>query len=166
VIPRWAAPLAVAASLTTTACHTYTPVNAAPPGSAVRVLIPVRSAADDPNAAPQTRAIEGRVVQGGDTIVLATTTRQEYGAYREIIQYDTLRLAPEQRYSVEVKEFSSAKSIGLGVGLSALVVGVAIAAFGGETGDDGGIPPDPPPPAPAIVSSSLISAILGLLRGG
>jgi len=88
-----------------TACHSYTPVTTPPPGSTVRVRIPVRSALDDPNAPPQTRAVEGQVLETGDTIVLATRSRREYGAYREIVQYDTLRLGPDQRYSVEVQDW-------------------------------------------------------------
>ncbi len=145
--PLWALLVVCIAGLTT-ACHTYTPVSAAPPGSTVRVQIPVRSALDDPNAPPRTEAVEGQVVENGDTIVLAIRNRMPYGAFREIVQHDTLRLGPDQRYQVEVREFSAGRSVALGVGLTALVVGAAIVAYNAVTGTAGeGLPDDGPQPA-------------------
>lgn len=151
----------------TSACHTYTPVDTARPGTTVRVRVPVISAVANRNQEPRTESVEGVVLASGDTLVLATRRRQEYGAFREIIQHDTLRLAPDQRALVEERAFSTQKSIGLGVALTGLVVGVAVAAFGGDPGSDEGIPPDPPPPPPfAVVSTSTISRVIGLLFGG
>lgn len=161
--PVWAA-FILALSGWLTACHTYTPVAQPVPGSIVRVQIPVRTVLDNPNAPTRTTAIEGQVVQAGDTIVLATQSRREYGAFREIIQYDTVRLGPDQRSSVELREFSTQKSIGLGVVLTGVVVLAALAAFGFGGGQEGeGLPPDTP--TPAIVSFSGISSFVGLLFG-
>jgi predicted component of type VI protein secretion system len=149
------------------ACQTYTPVTNPVPGSTVRVRVPVTSAVANPNAAPQTLAVEGTVVESGDTLVLATTNRQEYGAYREIVQFDTVRLAPDQQYSVEVVEFSVRKSIVLGLVLTGAAALAASAAFGVGGADDAPIPGNPPPPQGALViSSSLIAGIIGLLGGG
>ena len=160
--------LVLASGLLMAGCHTYTPVNTAPPGSTVRVQIPVRSAADDPNAPPRTQSVEGQVLSSGDTIVLATSSRYEYGAYREIMQYDTLRLGPEERYTVELREFSRGRSVALGLGLTALVAGAAAVAFGGTFGS-GGDGNNVDPPAPAVVSvpvhRSLVDSFLGLLLG-
>lgn len=142
-----------------TACHTYTPVSAPAPGSTVRVQIPVRSAVDDPNAPTPTRAVEGQVVAAGDTLVLATRDRFEYGAYREIVQYDTLRLGPEQRSTVEVREFSNRKSVVLGLAVTGIVVGAAILALGNTFGSEGeGLPDETP-------NSSVIGIPLGSLLG-
>lgn len=142
-----------------TACHTYTPVSAPAPGSTVRVHIPVRSAVDDPNAPTPTRAVEGQVVSAGDTLVLATRDRFEYGAYREIVQYDTLRLGPEQHSTVEVREFSNRKSVVLGLAVTGIVVGAAILALGNTFGSEGeGLPDETP-------NSSVIGIPLGSLLG-
>lgn len=156
---RLGAGLVLLSATLMTACHTYTPVSAPAPGSTVRVQIPVRSAVDDPNAPIPTRAIEGRVVSAGDTLVLATQNRYEYGAYREIVQYDTLRLGPEQRASVQVREFSRRRSVVLGVALTGIVVGAAILALGNTFGSEGdGLPDDTP-------NSSVIGIPLGSLLG-
>lgn len=154
--------LLVAVSMT--ACHTYTPVTTPAPGSTVRVQIPVRSAVDDPNAPTPTSAVEGRVVSAGDTLVLATQSRYEYGAYREIMQYDTLRLGPEQRVGVEVREFSSRRSVVLGVALTGIVVGAAVLALGNTFGSEGeGLPDDTP--NTSIIGIPLGSILLGWLPG-
>jgi len=149
------------------ACQTYTPVTNPTPGSTVRVRVPVTSAVANRNAAPETIAIEGDVVEAGDTLVLATTRRHEYGAYREIVQFDTVRLGPDQQYSVEVVEFSARKSIILGLVITAGAALAAAKAFGVGGADDKPLPGEPPPPQGALViSSSLVAGILGFLGGG
>lgn len=148
--------------LSTTACHTYTAVDTPALGATVRVHVPIDNALSRPNQAPQTASIEGIVLAVGDTLALATKRRQEYGAYREIIQSDTLRLAADRPVLLEVREFSPQKSILLGAVLSVGATFAAIAAL--NAGRDGGNPPDPGPgpPAPAlVVSGSLISTIVG-----
>ncbi|MEM7415452.1 MAG: hypothetical protein AAF389_08145 [Gemmatimonadota bacterium] len=155
----------IATVLGTAGCHSYTPVSTPMPGSTVRVRVPVASALADPNAPPQTASIEGQVVESGDTLVLATRNRQEYGAFREIVQYDTVRLGPDQRYSVELSEFSTGKSVALGLAITGGAALLAATAFGGGGGDDSPIPGGPPPPQPIVISNGLISSILGLLGG-
>ena len=133
------------------------------PGSTVRVRVPVTSALDDRNAAPTTVAIEGEVLEAGDTLVLARRTRQEFGAFREVIRMDTLRLARAQVTSVELKEFSSGRSVVLGLVLAAGGSGLALAAFG-SGGGDGEVPGAPDNPNTSIVvSGSVLSAIWSLI---
>ena len=154
--------LCVAAGLLLGGCHTYRAVDTPQLGSTVRVRVPVTSALDDPNAAPASVAIEGEVLQVGDTLVLATRTRQEFGAFREVILLDTLRLGPGQTSSIELKEFSGTRSVLLGVGLAAGAAGLALATFSG--GGGGGIENGPGPPVTAIVvNRSILSAIWGLI---
>ena len=149
----------------TAGCYTYVPVANPAPGTQVRVHVPVTSALADPNAAPQTAAIEGEVVSFQDTLRLATTSRQEYGAYREVVMYDTLSLAPDQRVVIEQPEFSRGRTIVL----TSVIVGgatlLALAAFSGTFGGNQD-PTDPGPPTPqgaVTISNSLVSGVLGIL---
>ena len=154
----------VLAGLFASACHSYTPVTHPAPGARVRVSVPVQSALDDGNAAPQTASIEGEVVESRDTLVLAVTNRQEYGAYREVVLYDTLRLAPDQMVSVEQADFSMGRTVLLSTVIAVGATVAAILAFNQDVGDDGPIDGGPPPPAPAVVvGNSILSGVLGLL---
>jgi len=143
------------------ACHTYRPISTATPGTAIRVHVPVVSALSNPNAPPQSVSIEGDVVSAGDTVVLATETRRELGAYREVVQFDTVRLAPDQRLSMELVEFSTKKSVLLGVAIAGGATAFAVAAFGFGGGSDGGGPNNTPPQPAIVISGSLIGSILG-----
>jgi len=147
------------------ACHTYTPVTTAPPGSTVRVRVPVTSAVANPNAAPETVSLEGTLLAAGDdTITIATRSRRDLGAFRgELIAYDTVSLASDQRYGLDLVEFSTAKSTALGLGIAVGAVLAAVAAFG--EGGSGGGGDDDPGPVSAVVSSSTISSFLGLVFG-
>ena len=140
------------------ACHTYIPVERPAPGANVRVAVPVSSALDNGNAAPQTASIEGTVVASGDTLVLAVTNRQEYGAFREVVMYDTLRLGQDQYVSLDQAEFSTGRTVLL---TTVLVVGAtlgAIAAFNQGSGGDTPINGGPPPPAPAVACEPVPNA--------
>jgi hypothetical protein len=148
----------------TAGCHSYVPVSDAEPGTTVRVRVPVTSALDGDNGPGQSAAIEGDVVAFGDTLVLAVMNRQEYGAYREVVMFDTLRLGPEQRISVERAEFSKGRTVLLSAALVFGVGALAVAAFNSGTGDDSEIPGGgPPPQGGVVVSNSVVSGLLGLL---
>ena len=143
------------------ACHTYVPVTNPAPGTRVRVRVPVTSALDNGNTAPSTASIEGDVIAAGDTLILGTTTRQEYGAYREVTLVDTLRLGPDQLLSVEQAQFSTSRTIILTAAIVGAAVGTALAGFGGGGEQiDGG---DPPPQGAIVISNSFVSGVLGLL---
>lgn len=143
-------------------CYSYHPVTSAPVGSMVRVRVPVQSALNNPNRAPQSASIEGLVIQGGDTLALATETRREFGAYRELVQYDTIRLAPSQTSSIEVREFSSGRSVILGLAIAGGAGSLAAVAFGLGGGGEGSSPGGEGPET-AIVSLSMVSALWGLI---
>lgn len=146
-------------------CHTYRPVETPAIGSAVRVHLPVTSALSDPNAPTETVSVEGVTVEVGDTLVLATRTRREYGAFREVIQFDTIRLSAMQASSIDVREFSTGRSVVLGVALAGGAALAAVLAFNAENDGGSGRTPGPgDPPALSIVGSgSLLSAIWGLI---
>jgi hypothetical protein len=158
------AALVAVVAASTAGCYVYRPVETPSPGSTVRVLMPVVSAVSGRNVADRFESVEGTLVSNGETIVLAVQTRREFGAYREVIQHDTVSFVTDQLAAVDVREFSRGKSIGLGVGIAAGLTGLAMAAFGtfGSPGDPGG--GDPPEPQPAIVvNRSIVSWIWGLI---
>lgn len=149
--------------LSTSACHTYTSVETPVVGSTVRVQVPIANALRNANEAPETASVEGEVVAVGDTLALATQRRQEYGAYREVIQYDTLKVGMDRPTLLEVREFSPQKSVLLGAVIAAGATVAAVTAFSGKTGsggDDSG--PGPGPTPAVVVSPSIVSMILGL----
>ncbi len=150
--------LSLVAVLVLAGCHTYSLVDTPPVGSTVRVRVPVISALDDRNAAPASMAMEGQVLQFGDTLVLATHTRREFGAFREVILVDTLRLAPSQLSSIELKEFSGGRSVGFGIALAAGATVLALAAFDGGGGDGETQGVDPPSPS-IVVNRSILAAV-------
>lgn len=146
-----------------TGCHTYRSVQAPPPGSVVRVSVPVRSALSDPNAAAPTSAIEGRLLSAGDTLVLAVENRRMFGMHREIVQFDTLRLSRSQTSTVEVREFSTGRSVVLGTVIAATAGGAAAVAFGLGGGSDGNGPGGDGTVASIVATPSLISAFWGFV---
>ena len=150
-------------ALALSGCHTYRPVQAAAPGTPLRVNVPVRTAFDAPGTFSQTAAIEGLLVSWGDTITLATQTRREYGAFREVFVYDTLRVAADQPSSVEIREFDSRRSAVLGVVIAGAAGLSAWYAF--DTSRDPGQQPDDPrgEPQNAIISFSMLSDLWGLI---
>lgn len=144
-----------------TGCHTYRVVDAPPAvGSTVRVHVPVASPLTGGNRAPQTATVEGLVLTAADTIALAARTRRPFGAFRELVQVDTFRLAASEASRVEVRELSGARSVALGVVVAA---GAALLAF---TAFDFGPPGDPPDPlgqeqSAVVFQGSLVSSLLG-----
>ena len=149
-----------------TGCHTYTPVQTEPVGSDVRVRVPLTSAISGRNGAVETVGIEGRLIGVGDTLFLATETRRELGAYREITQFDTISVAMDQTSSIEVKEFSTTRSIILGASIAAVAGVAAVIAFNATSGSEGEESPGPgSPDSSLLVSRSLVSVLWGLLGG-
>lgn len=145
-------------------CYTYVPADAPRPGEVARVRVPVRSALDDPNAPPPTATVEGEVLAAGDTIVLATTSRRELGAYRELILVDTFRVARGDVSSIELRKFSQGRSVALGVALAGTVTIAALAALGITGGAEGeGTPPDVPNPEGAIVLNPVVQLLWRLI---
>lgn len=145
-------------------CHTYRTVDEPTPGTTVRVSVPVSSALSSPNSSPETADVEGHLVSAGDTLVLAVQTRRMFGIHREIMLYDTMRVAAAQASTVEVREFSTGRSIVLGTAIAAVATGAAATAFGWGGGSDDENPPEGGGPVTSIVvSPSLISSLWGLI---
>lgn len=164
---RYRAVVAVAFLGALPGCYTYRVADAPAPGAVARVQVPVLSAADDPNEAPETASVEGVVVEYGDSIVLATTIRREIGAYREVSRDDTLRIAVEETIRIEVREFSRAKSVlmgGVAAGGVALLALTALGIEGGDAGDGSG--DDGSRTFTASASVAGIASLIGRLLGG
>lgn len=144
-------------------CHRYVPVETAPVGSVVRVHVPVTSALVGRSAAQRTESIEGLLVDGGDTLTLATQSTVLLGAHRELIRHDTIRLAASQTTALEVREFSTGRSIALGVaiaGAAAYSAAVAFGLGGGSTGGDDD--PGNGTSASVLAARALAAAVWGL----
>lgn len=139
-------------------CHTYHVVENPPPGSTVRVRIPVNSPLNRPT---EDVLVEGQLLDNGDTIKVATATRRQLGAYTELMQYDTLRLAADRVTAVELKEFSRGRSIALGVAMAGGATLAALLGFGWMSG--GEIQNPDIPPQTTVVSRSLLSTVWGLI---
>ena len=122
-------------------CYTYVPVQSPPPGTEVRVRIPVQSPVEGSNVVSDMLAVEGAVVSAGDTLVLATESTQTFGNFREVRTLDTLRVSRTRLASLEQKTFSRGRTIGFSAlvlaGTAALVLAVA-GTVGGSDGDGGG----------------------------
>lgn len=148
----------VLATVACTACHTYRPVETAPPGATVRAHVPVISAL---SAQERSEAVEGRVVLAEDSLVLETTSVRTYGAFREVVLTDTLRLARAELVGLELRSFSTGRSIALGTALALGAGGAILAAWkygggGKEPGGGGGGGELPFAPAPRRISLPLL----------
>ncbi len=126
-------------------CYTYVPVELPAPLTPVRVTVPVTNVVQDRNRAPQTYTIEGVVVSSGDSLVLATERRTETGAaFREIVRFDTVRVATRSLMAIDEKVYSQPRTIALGVLIAAGTAGLAKALLdvttgtGGDGGGNGG----------------------------
>jgi len=160
------AALAVFGVVALSGCYTYRTIENPAVGSLVRVNIPVTvsSAVTNPTQSTQSMGIDGIVLATGDTLSLATETRRSMGAYRELVQFDTLHLAAGQMTSVQLKEFSTKRSTILGIVIAGAAGTAAAVAFGLGGGQDGEESPGPVGPVTAVVTSSLVSTVWGLLR--
>ena len=118
-------------------CYTYRLVEEAPVGSVARLRVPIQSAIVDPNSPPETVAIEGLILSFGDTIAFEASNRQVIGAFREVVQYDTLTVARDGLASIELREFSKVRSVVLGTGVAVGTAALALAALGIEGGAAG-----------------------------
>ena len=142
-------------------CHRYVPVQHFAPGTVVRVQVPLTSAVEGSTQAPETFSVEGSLVSFGDTLEVEVTSRQEYGAFREVIRLDTLRIEVSQIAGLDERVFSLRRSVVLGAVIGAVAGGLALTALGLEGGGGGGTPP-PIPPVGTLVLSPIVSFIWGL----
>ena len=132
----------VAGAVILSGCYSYLPVESPVVGSVARLRVPITSAVADPTLPPETATVEGTVLETGDTVVVEVTTRREIGAFREFVQENTYRIASDELVSIEERQFSSRRSIGLGAILALAAGGFALIALTGDTGGDNPNPPD------------------------
>ncbi|MCY3600490.1 MAG: hypothetical protein OXN85_11055 [Gemmatimonadetes bacterium] len=146
--------------LTAPGCYSYRLVDDAPVGAVARLRVPIQSAIVDPNSPTGTVAVEGKVISVGDTIEFEASTRHTLGLFQDVVQYDTLRVARDGVTSIEVREFSTTKSVLLGAGIAAGTAALAAAAAGVGGGDAGDAPGTDPPQTSTTVGVSVpVSAI-------
>lgn len=127
-----------AALLGGSGCYSYLPVENPSPGTPVRIQVPVASSVVQPNRAPESMAFEGTVVSLGDTLLLETKSRREFGAFREILELDTLRVAQSNLTLIEERMMSKPKTYALTGVVTAGVVWLGIAMMNTLTGERGG----------------------------
>lgn len=119
-------------------CYRYVPVEVPIPTTVARIKVPVESAVADPNAPPETIAMEGTVLESvGDTLILEARLTRDVSAFQQYVRLDTFRIAHAELSSVEVKEFSKGRSVALGVVVASGAALMAWAALGIQGGSDG-----------------------------
>ena len=151
--------------LTASGCYSYRLVEDAPVGAVARLRVPIQSAIVDPNSPSETVAVEGKIVSVGDTIWFEASTRHTVGLFRDVVQYDTLRVARDGLASIEVREFSTTKSVLLGAGLAAGTAALAAAAAGVGGGQAGAGPGGDAPQTSTVVSVSVPASGIGQWLG-
>lgn len=149
------------AVLTVPGCYSYRLADEAPVGAVARMRVPLRSAVTNPNAPPGTVAIEGKIISVGDSIRFEASTRHTVGLFRDVVQYDTLSLARDGLVSIEVREFSTTKSVLLGAGIVAGTAALAAAAAGVGGGDAGAGPGSDAPQASTAMGVSVPVTSIG-----
>lgn len=148
-------------------CYSYSPITEPAPGSTVRVSVPVRSAVTRPNEEPGTVTVEGLLVSAGDTLLVETRSSREYGAYREVMQLDTLRVAAADVTLIEERLRSQSKTLAFTAIVTVGTVGLALAAINAATGSQGGGKPgDGSGTAGQLRLDPVFSGLLRFLGGG
>ncbi|MGD8319497.1 MAG: hypothetical protein PVJ02_03560 [Gemmatimonadota bacterium] len=146
-------------------CYSYVPVQRPQPGTTVRIHVPARQAdiGRSRNAEPETLDFEGRVVSFGDTLLLETESRREFGPFHEVFQYDTLRVAPQNLAGIEERYLSKPKTYGFAALVTVGAVGLAIAALKVATGSGGSGSPGGGNTQGDIILKPIFSTLLGAL---
>jgi hypothetical protein len=156
--------LAVVGAALMSGCYSYVPVERPSPGSIVRIQVPVHSAVGNRNQEPETMSMEGTVLTAGDSLVLQVESRRELGAYRELKQVDTVRVAPKDLAGVDLRVFSKPKTFLLTAGIIGVTVALAAVALDLGGGSGGGGPPDGGTTS-AIMVKPILSGLLRALGG-
>lgn len=144
-------------------CYSYFPVETPAPGTTVRIRVPVSSAVQAPNAPVETIDLTGVVLTGGDSLIMETKNRREFGAFREVMEVDTLRVARSALSSVEQQVFSKPKTVGLTVLVAAGAAGIVAALVKAAGGQDGEPPPDGGGPPAQIRVKPVLMGLWGLI---
>lgn len=135
---------ALAVALFAAGCYSYIPVEQPSPGTTVRIRVPVTSAVQNPNRAPETFDVEGTVLSSGDSLVMVTETRRELGQFRVVSDTDTIRVARAGLLAVDEQVLSKPKTFGLTAVVTGGAIGLLVlaldAAGGGDPAGNGGDP--------------------------
>lgn len=132
--------LAALAALVTAGCYTYVPVEQVRLGATVRVGVPVTSSVGSSEQESRLATYEGVLVGVGDTLLLATRTRQTVGTHGEFVSADTIRVRRAVAAALEERVLSKGRT----VLFTAALVGGAAAAFMAVDGWAGGGDGDKP----------------------
>lgn len=135
----WIRGLGLVGAVALGGCYIYTPVETPTPGSEVRVVIPVQSAAE--GLRTNNASVTGKVVSSGETIVLETVNRQTAGFMQDMVLVDTLRMARRNLISVEERSFSRGRTVAFSVGVTVgafLALKAIQSVVGGDAGDEPG----------------------------
>ena len=154
-------PALVAAVMVLSGCHTYSAVDRPSPGSSVRLAT---SGAERPAAS--TFDVEGRVVESGDTLVLAEARRRRLGQFRGLVGSDTLRLAATSYTALQTRRFAKGRSAVLAAAVLGGVAFVAANILAGVDKNSLEIPTPPDPGEAVVVADSGLAVLWRLLTGG
>lgn len=143
-------------------CYTYVPVERPAPGTSVRIHVPLRSVADQAGRGPRSVSFEGTVLALSDTLVLEVKSRRPVGAFRELVELDTLRVAVGELSGVEERLLSKPKTYAFAVVVVGGAAGLAVAAVE-VAGGGGGEGPGDETPRGAVVLNRIPAAVLKLL---
>ena len=140
--------IAIGTAALTVACHSYVPIGAADvtPSREVRLdLTDAGSVAVGPAVGPSAVAIDGRVTQSDDSVLVVTVSRltRRSGA-EETWSGEAVRVPRAGVSAVTVEQLSRGRTGLMVGGLVALgvVIGAALGSGGGVAGrTDGGTPP-------------------------
>ena len=131
-----------AALVVGSSCYSYQPIEDPGPGTVIRIHVPAASPVIRPNQAPPSVSFEGTVVSLGDTMLLEVTSRREVGAFREILELDTLRVAESRISLLEERLFSKPKTYAFTAAITLGSAWLGIKALNTLTGQTGN--PDRP----------------------
>ncbi len=149
----------------TSACYSYQPIENPAPGTVIRIQVPAASPVIRPNQAPPSVSFEGTLVSLGDTMLLEVKSRREVGAFREILELDTLRVAGSRVTLLEERLFSRPKTYAFTAALTLGSAWLGIKALNTLTGQTGN--PDKPggggDPQGQLILNPIFSGFLKLI---
>jgi len=145
-------------------CYSYTPVEHVSPGTTVRIHVPVTAAAVGTRSRePQTVSFEGLVLSAADSLVLETKSRREIGAFQEVFELDTLRVATTRLAGIEERRFSKPRTYAFTALVTAGAAGLVVAAVNAAGGFGGDGPPGNGTVQSAIPLNPVIASIFRFL---
>lgn len=160
-LPAW---VGVAAGVLLAGCYAYVPVARPSPGATVRIQVPVRSAADQAGRAPRSISLEGAVLAFGDTLVLETKARRQLGAFRELVELDTLRIEVAALSGIEERRLSKPRTYAFTAAVAAGATALTLAALEAGGGAGGAGPGDEVPQGSVVLNAIVLGALKVLGR--